>query len=45
VKGPWSMAVLKNDEWVRFKMDLGNKKHRTAFLRGDVPEGVEIIEI
>jgi hypothetical protein len=44
VKGPWWMGVLKDDEWVHFQMDLGNKKHRAAFLRGEVPEGVEIAE-
>jgi hypothetical protein len=44
VKGPWWMGVLKDDEWVHFQMDLGNKKHRAAFFRGDVPGGVEIVE-
>jgi hypothetical protein len=38
------MGVLKDGEWVHFQMDLGNKKHRAAFLRGEVPEGVEIAE-
>lgn len=44
VKGPWWMSVLKDGEWVRFQMDLGNKKHRTAFFRGEVPEGVKMVE-
>ena len=44
VKGPWWMSVLKDDEWVRFQMDLGNKKHRAAFFRGEVPEGVKMAE-
>jgi hypothetical protein len=44
VKGPWWMSVLKDGEWVRFEMDLGNQKHRAAFSRGDVPEGVKLAE-
>lgn len=44
VKGLWWMSVLKDGEWLRFQMDLGNKKHRAAFLRGDVPDGVEITD-
>jgi hypothetical protein len=44
VKGPWWMSVLKDGEWVRFQMDLGNKKHRAAFFRGEVPEGVQLAE-
>lgn len=42
VKGPWWMSVLKDGEWVRFQMDLGNKNHRAAFLDGEVPEGVRL---
>jgi hypothetical protein len=37
VSGPWSMAVLQGDGWVSFQMDLGNAKHRAAFLEGRVP--------
>jgi len=44
VKGPWWMAVLRNGEWVRFQMDLGNRKHRAAFLKGEVPDGVRMQE-
>jgi hypothetical protein len=44
VKGPWWMSVLKDGEWVRFEMDLGNKKHRAAFFRGEVPESVKLAE-
>jgi hypothetical protein len=44
VKGPWWMSVLKNGEWLRFQMDLGNKKHRAAFFQGEVPEGVTLAE-
>ena len=40
VKGPWWMAVLRDGEWVTFQMQLGNRKHREAFFRGEVPAGV-----
>jgi len=42
IDGPWSMGVLKDGQWVHFRMDLGNKKHRAAFFRGEVPKGVDI---
>ena len=41
-KGKWWMAVRKKGKWVRFQMDIGNKKHRAAFLKGDVPDGVKV---
>jgi hypothetical protein len=44
VKGPWRMAVLRNGKWVRFEMQLGNQKHRDAFLRGEIPAGVRVLE-
>lgn len=44
VTGPWWMSVLKDGDWVRFQMDLGNKKHRAAFFRGEVPDGVKMAE-
>lgn len=44
VKGLWWMSVHKDGEWLRFQMDLGNKKHRAAFLRGHAPDGVEITD-
>jgi hypothetical protein len=38
VEGPWHMAVLdEHDKWIEFEMDLGNREHRAAFLRGEVP--------
>ena len=43
-KGSWWMSVLKDGEWVRFQMDLGNKKHRAAFFRGEVPDGVKMAD-
>lgn len=44
VKGLWWMSVLKDGQWIRFQMDLGKKKHREAFWRGEVPEGVKMLE-
>jgi hypothetical protein len=45
VKGDWAMAVLNSkNEWIKFNMDLGNKKHRAAFFKGEIPEGVKTIE-
>lgn len=43
VKGPWRMAVLQDGTWVRFRMQLGNRKHREAFLRGEVPAGIKVL--
>ena len=37
--GPWWMAVLQEDRWVPFQMELGNPEHRRAFLEGKVPPG------
>jgi hypothetical protein len=44
VKGKWRMGVLKDGEWVHFQMDLGNKKHPSAFFRGEVPQGAKMAE-
>jgi hypothetical protein len=44
VKGPWWMGVLQDKTWVHFQMDLGNAKHRQAFFRGEVPEGLAIVK-
>lgn len=44
VTGPWWMAVLRDGKWIRFQMDLGNRKHRKAFLAGKVPDGVTMGE-
>lgn len=40
VKGPWWMAILQRGEWITFEMELGNRQHREAFLRGEMPPGV-----
>lgn len=44
VEGTWWMAVLKDGRWIKFEMDLGDPDHRDAFLAGDEPDGVEIVE-
>jgi hypothetical protein len=44
VKGTWWMGVLTEGEWVHFQMDLGNKRHREAFFRGEVPKGAKLAE-
>lgn len=41
VSGDWWMAVLKDGEWQKFKMDLGDQAHRLAFKAGEVPTGAE----
>ena len=40
VTGGWWMAVRDHDSWRTFQMDPGNRAHREAFMRGEVPEGV-----
>lgn len=40
VKGPWWVAVLQDGNWVRYQMELGNRRHRAAFRRGEVPAGI-----
>jgi len=37
--GQWNMGVLRDGRWVHFEMDLGNREHREAFLRGELPRG------
>ena len=39
-EGPWWMAVRRGGEWVTFQMQLGNRRHREAFFRGEVPAGI-----
>lgn len=37
VTGQWWMAVLVDENWTKFQMDLGNAFHRDSFLAGSVP--------
>jgi len=40
----WEMAVLESTgEWVAFRMNLGDPKHREAFQNGRVPAGVKLL--
>jgi hypothetical protein len=39
--GQWNMGVLRDGQWVHFEMDLGNRDHREAFFKGEVPRGCE----
>ncbi|MBX2971443.1 MAG: hypothetical protein KF803_18900 [Cyclobacteriaceae bacterium] len=42
--GPWYMAVKdSSDNFVNFKMDLGDKKQRQEFFDGRVPKGAELV--
>lgn len=41
VSGDWWMAVLKDGQWKKFKMDLASQAHRAAFMAGEIPAGVE----
>lgn len=44
VTGPWHMAVLDSaNNWVKFKMNLGDKKQREEFFEGRVPKGSELV--
>ena len=40
VSGPWNMAVLQDDTWLHYTMDLGDPDHRAAFLSGEAPSDV-----
>jgi len=44
-KGIWWMAVLKDGQWVTFQMDLGNREHRAAFQRGEIPAGIKAARV
>lgn len=44
VTGLWHMAVKDSaDNWIKFKMDLGDKKQRKEFFEGKVPKGSELV--
>ncbi|MGB6975466.1 MAG: hypothetical protein WBD67_12365 [Terracidiphilus sp.] len=45
VSGAWNMAVLQDETWHHFKMDLGDPDHRDAFLRGEVPPDVASVQL
>ena len=45
VSGAWNMAVLQDETWHHFKMDLGDPEHREAFMRGEVPRDVASVQL
>src|SRR6266568_2902960 len=45
VSGAWNMAVLQDNTWHHFKMDLGDPDHRAAFLNGEVPDDVASVRV
>ena len=45
VSGAWNMAVLQEETWHHFKMDLGDPDHREAFLNGEVPGDVAAVQL
>ena len=44
VSGLWWMGVVCEGRWIHFQMDLGNQMHRDAFLKGEIPKGLEVRE-
>jgi hypothetical protein len=38
------MAILQDNTWFHFTMDLGDPDHRAAFLSGEVPGDVSAIQ-
>jgi hypothetical protein len=38
VSGPWNMALLQNDKWVNFEMELGNAEQRAEFQEVGSPK-------
>jgi len=44
VSGPWNMAVLQDETWLHFTMDLGDPDHRAAFLSGEAPSDVAAVK-
>jgi hypothetical protein len=37
------MRVTISGGWLHFEMDLGNKRHREAFMRGEIANGLKLI--
>jgi hypothetical protein len=44
VSGPWNMAILQDETWLHFSMDLGDPDHREAFLSGEAPSDVVTVK-
>ena len=42
-KGNWRMALLDEEgKWIRFRMEIDDPAQRAAFMRGEVPAGVQV---
>jgi len=39
--GAWWMAVRRDGRWINFQMDLASHTQRSAFFRGEVPDGLK----
>ena len=44
VSGPWNMAILQEETWLHFSMDLGDPDHRDAFMSGEAPSDVATVK-
>ena len=42
VSGSWWMGVHRDGRWAHFQMDLGDRNHREAFWRGEIPQGAKM---
>ncbi len=42
VDGNWWMGVLRDGLWQHFQMDLGNRKQRESFFKGQIPDGIKL---
>lgn len=39
----WCMGVLKDGRWIHFKMNLNSQEQKKAFLKGEIPDGVQML--
>jgi hypothetical protein len=44
VSGPWNMGILQDETWHHFRMDLGDADQRAAFLNGEIPPDLSVIQ-
>lgn len=45
ISGAWNMAVLQDNAWHHFQMDLGDPDQREAFFRGEVPPDASQVQL
>jgi hypothetical protein len=41
--GKWNMAVLEQEKWIAFEMDLADLDQRKAFMEGRVPPHAQVL--